>query len=391
MKDFDICVIGGCGHVGLPLAIVFAGSGKRVIIYDINSNSVDKVNKGIMPFDEPGAEPLLKKNIGQNLIASSDPSVISRSKFVVIIIGTPVDEHLNPKMDLMERVSEEVHPYLTDDQIVILRSTVYPGTTERFKQLLIRLGKKTPVCYCHERIAEGKAIEELSSLPQIVSGFDDNSVNAVKDLFMSIASEVIITSTKEAELAKLFTNSWRYISFAVANQFYMMAEDQGVDFYNIYKAMTHNYPRTKHFPRPGFAAGPCLFKDTMQLSAFNNNSFFIGHSAMLINEGLPKYMVEQAKRMYDLKSMKVGILGMAFKGESDDPRESLSFKLWKILKTESDQVFVADDNIKDTRFLTENEFMDTVDLVVIGAPHKRYSSFSFENKEVLDVWNIINK
>jgi len=309
----------------------------------------------------------------------------------VIIIGTPVDEHLNPKMDLMERVSEEVHPYLTDDQIVILRSTVYPGTTERFKQLLIRLGKNTPVCYCPERIAEGKAIEELSSLPQIVSGFDDNSVNAVKDLFMSIASEVIITSTKEAELAKLFTNSWRYISFAVANQFYMMAEDQGVDFYNIYKAMTHNYPRTKHFPRPGFAAGPCLFKDTMQLSAFNNNSFFIGHSAMLINEGLPKYMVEQAKRMYDLKSMKVGILGMAFKGESDDPRESLSFKLWKILKTESDQVFVADDNIKDTRFLTENEFMDTVDLVVIGAPHKRYSSFSFENKEVLDVWNIINK
>lgn len=391
MKKYDICVIGGCGHVGLPLAIAFADAGKNVGIYDINAKSVDLVNSGRMPFYEPGAEPLLKKNIGNKLIASTDPSTITHAKFVVIIIGTPVDEHLNPKMDLMEKVSEEVHPYITDDQIIILRSTVYPGTSERFKQLLKRLGKNTPVCYCPERIAEGKAMEELSSLPQIVSGFDDKSVEAVKELFLSIASEIIVTKPKEAELAKLFTNSWRYISFAVANQFYMMAEDQGVDFNNIYNAMTHNYPRTKHFPKPGFAAGPCLFKDTMQLSAFNNNSFFIGHSAMLINEGLPKFIVEQAKSRYDLKNMKVGILGMAFKGESDDPRESLSFKLWKIVKTESDFVFAADDNIKDSRFVAEKELMETVDLVIIGAPHNRYKTFSYENKEVLDIWNITNK
>ncbi|MCA0387781.1 MAG: nucleotide sugar dehydrogenase [Bacteroidetes bacterium] len=391
MKKYDICVIGGCGHVGLPLAIAFADAGKNVGIYDINSKSVDFVNSGRMPFDEPGAEPLLKKNIGNRLIASTDPSTITQAKFVVIIIGTPVDEHLNPKMDLMERVSEEVHPYITDDQIIILRSTVYPGTSERFRQLLQRLGKNTPVCYCPERIAEGKAMEELGSLPQIVSGFDNESVEAVKELFLNIASEIIVTLPKEAELAKLFTNSWRYISFAVANQFYMMAEDQGVDFNNIYNAMTHNYPRTKHFPKPGFAAGPCLFKDTMQLSAFNNNSFFIGHSAMLINEGLPKFMVEQAKKRFDLKKMKVGILGMAFKGESDDPRESLSYKLWKIVKTEADQVYAADDNIKDPRFLSEKEFMETVDLVIIGAPHNRYKTFSFGNMEVLDIWNIINK
>ncbi len=391
MKKFDICVIGGCGHVGLPLAIAFADAGKNVGIYDINAKSVDLVNSGTMPFDEPGADPLLKKNIGNKLIASTDPSTITQAKFVVIIIGTPVDEHLNPKMDLMEKVSEEVHPFITDDQIIILRSTVYPGTSERFKQLLKRLGKNTPVCYCPERIAEGKAMEELSSLPQIVSGFDDKSVDAVKELFLNIASEIIVTKPKEAELAKLFTNSWRYISFAVANQFYMMAEDQGVDFNNIYNAMTHNYPRTKHFPKPGFAAGPCLFKDTMQLSAFNNNSFFIGHSAMLINEGLPKFIVEQAKSRYDLKNMKVGILGMAFKGESDDPRESLSFKLWKIVKTESDFVYAADDNIKDSRFISEKEFMETVDLVIIGAPHNRYKTFSYENKKVLDIWNITNK
>jgi UDP-N-acetyl-D-mannosaminuronic acid dehydrogenase len=389
MKKYDLCIIGGCGHVGLPLAIAFAEAGKNTAIYDINQKSVDSVSLGNMPFDEPGAEPILKKNINVRLFASTDPSVITESKFVVIIIGTPVDEHLNPKMDLMEKVAEEIDPHITDDQIIILRSTVYPGTSERFKHLLERLGKNTRVCYCPERIAEGKAMEELYSLPQIVSGFDDDGVAQVSELFSNTASEIIVTTTKEAELAKLFTNSWRYISFAVANQFYMMAEDHGANFYRIFNAMTQNYPRTKDFPKPGFAAGPCLFKDTMQLSAFNSNSFYLGHSAMLVNEGLPKFIVEQAKKLYDVKNIKIGVLGMAFKGESDDPRESLSFKLWKILKTECDFVFVADDNIKDTRFLSEKELMDTVDLVIIGAPHKRYKSFSFADKHLFDIWNII--
>ena len=139
-------------------------------------------------------------------------------------------------------------------------------------------------------------------------------------------------SPEEAELAKLFTNTWRYIKFAAANQFYVMANDHGLDFERIRKALAHDYPRAADMPGAGFAAGPCLFKDTMQLAAFTDNSFVLGHSAMLVNEGLPLYLVSRLEKRHDLANSAVGILGMAFKGESDDIRSSLSYKLKRILE-----------------------------------------------------------
>src|SRR5262249_55627282 len=141
-----------------------------------------------------------------------------------------------------------------------------------------------------------------------------------------------------AELAKLYNNAWRYIQFAAANQFYMIANDYGVDFYEIHRAMTEKYPRAKGFPKAGFAAGPCLFKDTMQLSTFDNNAFFLGHSAMLVNEGLPNYLVRRAAQRYQLRDKTAAILGMTFKADSDDPRDSLSFKLKKSLLVECKEV-----------------------------------------------------
>ena len=338
MTKYDLCVVGGCGHVGLPLSITFASKGLKVCIYDINQDILEAVLNGNMPFLEEGADKLLKATIRKTLFATNDPKVILDARFIIITIGTPVDEHLNPKFTVMKNFFKSILPYLRDGQHIIIRSTVFPGTTEKIYEFLRNNGLKVKVSFCPERIAQGKAIQELSSLPQIISGFEDEAISEACNLFRILNQDIIVLTPIEAELAKLFTNTWRYIQFAIANQFYIIATGYGLDFYKIYDAMKYKYPRAKDFPPAGFTAGPCLFKDTMQLAAFNNNTFFLGHAAMLVNEGLPNFIVQRLKDRYSLRNKTVGILGMAFKADSDDKRESLSYKLKKILEIEAKKV-----------------------------------------------------
>ncbi len=387
--NYDICVIGGCGHVGLPLAAAFAKEGKKVIINDINEKAIKLVENCQVPFIEDGLEDVLKQTIGKTLFLSSDKKVISESEFVVVVVGTPVDEHLNPVFSILKKFFDDIIPFLQDGQTVILRSTLYPGLTKKLNQMLTSSGKNIGVCFCPERILEGKSMEELCALPQIVSSFNKESLTKVADLFKLLTKDIIIVEPVEAELAKLFTNTWRYIQFAAANQFYMMAEEYGADFYRIHHAMTHNYPRTKNFPKAGFAAGPCLFKDCMQLSAFTDNKFFLGHAAMLINEGLPNFIVSKLEEKHDLSKKNVGIIGMAFKSESDDIRESLSYKLKKILDIKAKCTYCSDPFVKDSLFISENELIERCDIIIIGAPHKVYKTLDFKNKIAIDVWNIL--
>jgi UDP-N-acetyl-D-mannosaminuronic acid dehydrogenase len=390
--QYDICVVGGCGHVGLPLAITFAQRGLNVSIYDINERAMETVRSGRMPFLESGAEPLLKRVIGQTLTVANDPHLASQSRHVVVVIGTPVDEHLNPTFHTMRRFFATLLPHLKDGQCLILRSTVYPGTTEKVREMVAASGKKLHIAFCPERVAQGKAMEELTELPQIVSGCDEKAVAMASDLFGRIAKSIIVMTPMEAELTKIFANVWRYIQFATANQFFMIATDFRVDFYKIYDALTRDYPRMAGLPKGGFAAGPCLFKDTMQLAAANNNNFSLGHSAMLINEGLPNFLVRHAKLRYDLGGKRVGVLGMAFKGESDDPRESLSYKLRKILEYEAAEVFCTDVYIKDPTFLPLEEVIHRSDLLFIGTPHREYRTLNVpDSKPVIDIWNLYGK
>jgi UDP-N-acetyl-D-mannosaminuronic acid dehydrogenase len=389
--NYDLCVIGGAGHVGLPLSVAFAGAGKRVVIYDVNEVALEKISNGQMPFMEAGCEGLLRSTLNKTLFTSTDITSIGEAKFIVVIVGTPVDEHLNPVHDRLSTFFDSITPYLRNDQILILRSTVYPGTTSRLRRELRRQLPGIEVCFACERILEGRAMEELYTLPQIIAGEDEDAIAQVGALFRALTTEIIVTGCIEAELAKLFTNSWRYIQFATANQFYTIAERYGADFYQIYDAMIFKYPRARNFPRPGFAAGPCLFKDTMQLNAFSSNQFFLGHSAMLVNEGLPNFLLEMLKRNYKLNEKSVGILGMAFKAESDDCRDSLSYKLRKILLIETKDVLCSDEYIKDPRFVCAEELVDRSDIVIIGAPHTAYKSLDYKGKAVVDVWNLTSQ
>jgi UDP-N-acetyl-D-mannosaminuronic acid dehydrogenase len=385
-KMQNVVVVGGCGHVGLPFGMVLADRGMQVVLLDVDKAKVASINQGQMPFREAGAEALLPKLIGESLLATTDPECLRNADVVISVIGTPVDEHLNPTVAALYQSLDDLIEYVPDGSLLVLRSTLYPGVTRMIKDRIDERKREIHVAFCPERIAEGKAIEELTSLPQIISAFEPVALAKAREVFSLIAPALIELDPLEAELAKLFTNSWRYLNFAASNQFYMLAESYGLDFYRIYNAVTQEYPRMQSFARAGFAAGPCLLKDTLQLSAFASNNFFLGHAAMLVNEGMPNFIVTHL-RAQRLSKSTVAILGMAFKGDSDDNRSSLSYKLKKLLQVEARNVLCTDPFISDPRFVTVEQAIDQADVVILGAPHSAYRGLQFPaDKVVVDIW-----
>ncbi len=390
-EDLDVVVLGGGGHVGLPLSLAFAKAGLRVGIYDTNQETLDRIAAGEMPFMETGADELLRELLPTGRLAfGSDGSMIERTDRLVVVIGTPVDEFLGPSMTIFEKAVDQIAPHLRSRALVVLRSTVYPGTTGYVAQHLADRGCDVDVAFCPERIAEGHALEELLTLPQIIGADSDAAADRATDLFGRLAAKTIRTTTKEAELAKLFTNTWRYMKFAVANQFFMIADQAGIDYTNILRAIREDYPRAADLPGPGFAAGPCLFKDTMQLSAFTADHFPMGQAAMQVNEGLPAYIVSALERRYDgLGGRTVGILGMAFKAESDDARASLSYKLRKLLSWAGARVVCTDPYVVDDRLVSLESVLEASDILVLGAPHAPYRALDFGGRDVVDVWGVM--
>ena len=224
-------------------------------------------------------------------------------------------------------------------------------------------------------------------MPQIVSGTSPEAELAAVKLFERIAPEVVVLTPLEAEFAKLFANAYRYIEFAATNEFYLIAKSAGVDYSRVLTGMKHNYPRLKSIPRPGFAAGPCLVKDTMQLSAFARNQFGLGHAALLINEGLVLHVIDDIKRHRDLAKTVIGLLGMAFKAESDDVRASLSYKFKNMLNGQARAVLTTDPFVTtDPELMPLDTVIDRSDLMILCAPHAAYARADFKGKPVYDVW-----
>ncbi len=389
--SYDVCVIGGAGHVGLPFALICADSGLRTVIYDKDSAKVRQIRSGEMPFTEEGADEVLRRVLPTGRLAVEDQAgLMSQCRFLVMIIGTPLDEHLNPSFVAIDRVLESAREHLRDGQVLILRSTVFPGTSQRIQRYLSGLGLNIRVACCPERVAEGYSLREFRQLPQIISAFEEETLDAVRGLFGRFTPEFVEMQPMEAELCKLMTNSWRYIQFATVNQFFMLASGCGVDFDRILHGCRHNYPRMAGMPGPGFAAGPCLVKDTMQLAAFSQNHFMLGHSAMLVNEGLPSHLIGLAKTRMDLGNMTAGILGMAFKAESDDPRDSLSYKLRKLLTLEARSVLCTDPYVKDSSLVPLERVLAEADVLFVATPHQCYRKLPpIEGKAVIDIWSCL--
>lgn len=385
-----IAIFGGCGHVGLPLGLAFADRGRRVVLYDIDAAAVEQVNAGRMPFDEEGAQELLPGLVASGqLTATSDDCVLATAESVIVVVGTPVDRYLSPDIGAVDRALDPVIDRFVDGQLLVLRSTVYPGVTTMLEKRMRELGKQVDIAFCPERIAEGHALQEYCSLPQIVSGNDPRAVQRAASLFRLLTDDIVELSPEEAELAKLFTNTWRYIKFAIANQLFMIANDCGLDFERIRRAVTYKYPRAADMPGPGFAAGPCLFKDTMQIAALNQNRFTLGHASVLINEGLPLYVISQIEARYALETMTVGVLGMAFKAGSDDTRSSLSYKLKNILTLRARRVLTTDPYVRtDREILPLDTVLAESDLLVLATPHPEYANLKV-SVPVVDLFNVL--
>jgi UDP-N-acetyl-D-mannosaminuronic acid dehydrogenase len=388
----NVTIIGGCGRAGLPLAMSLADVGIHVCAFDINAAAVQAVRERCMPFREHGdPQGMLDRVVSTGrLSASTDPASVAAADVIIVVIGTPVDEHLNPDPNAVLRALEQTVPFMRSGQLLMLRSTVYPGVTARVERSLARRGLDIDVVFCPERIAEGHALTELRTLPQLVGARNDAGLERATAVFDALGVSTVPLTPEEAELAKLFTNTWRYLKFAAANQFWLMANEAGLDFARIRDAIAFEYPRAADLPGPGFAAGPCLFKDTMQLAAFTNNTFVLGHAAMLVNEGMPLNIVEFIERTTNLADTSVGILGMAFKAGSDDTRESLSYKLRRILRFRAREVLCTDPYVtSDPTLLPLEEVLQRVDLLIVGAPHGTYRDLrSTTTLPIVDVWNL---
>ncbi len=382
-----VSIVGGGGRVGLPLGIVLSGAGHLVSIIDLDENRVRLINSRKMPFHEAGAEDLLSTLNTNQLNASNDNSRIEDSDICVLIVGTPVLEDGTPSANSLINLVTQLIPHLGNVKMLMLRSTVYPGITRKLKNLLFESGIDTKISFCPERIAEGNAIQELKSLPQIVGAEDDLAIELSNSIFSSIGSKVILTSIEEAELIKLFANSYRYLQFGIANEFFEICKSNDINWVNVWDALTREYPRAANLPKPGFAAGPCLVKDTQQLNYYYKNNFELGKSALAVNENLPDFLVSQLQRDYDLKNLTIGILGMTFKGNVDDFRDSLSFKLSEILRKVAKNVICSDALVQKEYFVSQKQILEDSDVIILCTPHDQYRSIITE-KPIIDIWRI---
>lgn len=380
---YDVAIIGGAGHIGLPLGLLLKNKKCKVILVDVDKKNIDKIKSKKMPFYEKGAEKLLKKGID----VTTDYQVVKSAKIIIICIGTPVDEYSNPKLEIFFKVIGYLKKFVQSNQTIIIRSSVYPQTCKKVVDILHK-----NISYCPERIVQGKAIEEMHKLPQIVSGFSKKAINDSKKIFKLISKEIIICEVLEAELIKLFSNSWRYVNFAISNQFYMICSQLEIDYNSLRKKMVQGYDRNKNIPSAGFTAGPCLLKDTMQLSAFTHNQFSLGHDAMLINEGIPNFIVNMLKKEKNILKKKIGVLGLTFKPDIDDIRDSLSFKLIKLFNFNGFKYFLSDEFYLHEKHISKEELIKKSDIIILAVPHSNYKKCKIpKSKKIIDIWGFFDK
>ena len=388
-KEKHISIIGGAGHVGLPLGLAFAVKNYKVHLIDKNKNYLNLIKNNHMPFFEVGSEKILKKiNRFKSFYYETDLKKLNSSKYIIICIGTPIKSNLKPDLKGFYSLINNLKKKITKDQILIIRSSVLPGTIKKIKKILEK--KNNNIVYGPERIVQSKSLIELPKLPQILASENNNAFLQSKKLFKKITNTIIKTSILEAELIKLYSNANRYINFAIANQLYVLCHLHNLDFKRIRDIMQFGYERNLNLTKAGLTAGPCLVKDTMQLKHFTKNNFELGTAAMKINEKIPDIIIDKLKKIKNYKYKKIGILGLAFKGETDDIRDSLAIKLLNKLKKLKLKILTSDEYFKNENNISKKQLINNSNIIIIGAPHNSYKKIKItKSKKLIDIWNII--
>lgn len=400
LKNNTITII-GIGRVGLPMALFLADMKYRVYGIGRNQKRIDDLKKGIMPFMEKNGEKYLNKTINRYFFPTTSYEDIAQAQTIILTLGTPVDENMDPVYDQINEAIEKMLPFLKKNQLLILRSTVAPKTTTYVKDLIeiktrFKVGENLFLSFCPERIAEGNTFEELKQIPQIIGGVDKESSERSKLFFEKLGIKSFVTDSVSAELAKLFNNMYRYISFAIANEFMVIAESFHRNIYEIIDLVNRDYKRGG-LVLPGLTAGPCLFKDGFFL--VNENPFLdLITASWKVNEALPLFLIRKLRERIKLKNKRVAILGLAFKPEIDDIRESLSFKIRKALLREHAVTILHDPYVKEyehQEIIKDLSELGKLDALIVATRHQYYVKNKGKilkllspNTYICDIWNI---
>ena len=373
--SYDVSVI-GLGRVGLPLALTFAEEGLSVLGVDKDPDRLGALREGRMPFKEPGTDELLTQ-VRDGLGLSERAADAAQADAIVLTVGTPTFSHIEIDMGDIRSVLDALLPHLREGHLIVLRSTVAPGTTEWVAGYLekhrgFKVGEDLFVAHCPERIAADRFLEEIRSLPTIVGGVGEGSGERCARLFEVFGADITQTSPVQAELAKIWTNILRYATFALPNLLMMDCERYGANVFDVIELINRDYPRGG-MALPGMTAGTCLRKD-FAFSEERSNAPGMLLAVSRVHESVPLFLVDGLKRRLggSLRERKVAVLGLSFKRDSDDERDSLSHKTVRLLERELADV-VVHDPIVATVTADLEQAVSAADAVLVATNHSVFS------------------
>lgn len=402
-----LCV--GAGHVGLPLSLKLWEAGHTIALVDIDTIKIEVLREGTMPFLEEGCDALLRRAAPSpsfSAMTYDDPDFVgqvSAADYVVMTLGTPLGTDYTFRFDQYFDVLHRIVSHLRRGVTIVVRSTVAPHFTRNV--VTVRIAEERGwvpgvdfyPSFCPERLVQGQALDDIDELPEIIGADDPHTAERASALFRSLAHDkpCYVVSTVEAELAKLYLNTFRYTLFGLANEFALIAEQYGADVFEILHAANAGYPRGG-IPRPGPSRGPCLGKDTATL-AFSTTAGLIAHAAIKTNENLVLHIAHELRAsLGSLAGRHITILGLAFKPGTDDVRDNLSSPLRNLLDREGAITRVYDPVVKG---VDDPIVLEGSHAVVLMTAHSELRAMSADDLVrlvgrprddifVFDLWNV---
>jgi UDP-N-acetyl-D-mannosaminuronic acid dehydrogenase len=370
----DVAVI-GLGRVGLPLALAFADAGLSVIGVDNDPARIAALRAGRMPFEEPGAQQILDR-VRDRVELYERAADAHRARHIVLTLGTPALSHIEIDLRQIRSVLDDLLPHLAPGHAIHLRSTIAPNTTDFVAGYLEKhrgfaVGTEVFVAHVPERIAAARFFEEISTLPCIVGGVGERSGEVAAELFEVLGAPIVQTTPVQAELAKIWTNIYRYATFALPNLLMMDCDQYDANVFEVVDLINRDYPRGG-MKLPGLTAGTCLRKD-FAFSEERSNAPGMLLAVSRVNESVPLFLVQGLKRRLggSLKDKKIAVLGLAFKSDVDDERDSLSYKLIRLLERELADVAIHDPHVP-TPTQSLGEAVLDADAVVVATNHEEF-------------------
>src|SRR5688500_7051383 len=386
----------GLGRIGLPLALSFADHGCAVIGIDREPSVLDRIRTGRMPFKETGTQELLERVMGGDKLELSDQiRDASGADYIILTLGTPALAQIEIDVSQIRQAVDDLMPVLREGQTIILRSTVGPGTTDWLAGYLeqlrgFRIGHNLFVAHVPERIAVNHFLEEIETLPTIVGGVGEESGRRAAGLFEVFGAPIEHTTPVQAELAKIWTNILRYATFALPNLLMMQCERHSANVFDVIDLINRDYPRGG-MAMPGLTAGTCLRKDFV-FSEEGSAAPGMLLAVSRVHETVPQFLVEGVKRRLNgsLRDKKIAVLGLTFKRDTDDPRDSLSFKLIRLLERELCQVVRHDPFLPDQSDPID-EALSGAEAVLVATNHSAYEDLLTRlapQTLLCDPWNV---